>query len=288
VPRREKSPWPADAFSRAELERPRVPLPASVGLDGLWPVALDHTARYAAMAPLDDYALVESGPARHTLHAALQRDNFADGEGRLSRRHARAWARLADLPGVEPLARDGDLLLSVAQLDVVEFGAHWVDADGGWLDAFDAQGARLGPVLADLAQEPPGHVIMPPCTVYWLKQLDVAPAFRGHRLGASLIAHALWALVYDDTRVAVCEAFPQELQDAEWAAHERGGGTADDWDARPPMRTREECRRLARYYERVGLRRWTRRSRLASDGIPLWHWGGWRLPFDAPAPNSTE
>jgi hypothetical protein len=187
-------------------------------------VWLEHVARYGALSPLDDVGVAESGPAVHTLDAVLQRDHFAERGGHLPPEHAAAWDALAAPPGVEHITRDGEVAARLARLDVVEFPAHIVERDGGWLDAFDALGGRLGLVVDDLVQRPPVAVGVPPTTFYWLRALHVHPAFRCHRLGATLLAHALWTLLSDELRVAVCEAFAQELLDAELEAHEQGGG----------------------------------------------------------------
>lgn len=284
VPPRARRRWPKDAFGYADLTVHEVPLPAVHTTGAAGPIKagvyLDHVARYNAMHLLDDYALVESGPAVHTIAAVLDFDMLtwqAEGAARAAARAT--WDQLTALRGVTPMTRsDGTQALRIADLEVVEFPGHLVDTwPGWWPDAFDAHGTELGLVVEDLMTDPPDYIGVPPNDVVWFKMLHVAPAFRGHRLGAALLAHALWLLVADETRVAVCEAVPLESRDGAEDEEE----PSDPAEARRRRRaSRAACRQLARYYARVGLRPWRRESRTASDGVVLWHWGGWRLPFD--------
>jgi GNAT superfamily N-acetyltransferase len=88
-------------------------------------------------------------------------------------------------------------------------------------------------------------------SLFWFERLGVHPAFQGQHLGARLLAQALWVLPRRPDDLALMEVMPTECA---------FGGPE-------PVRTRAAILRLTRYYERLGLSRWTRRR--APRALPV-------------------
>jgi len=143
--------------------------------------------------------------------------------------------------------------LHIARLEVRECPRIVCDAlaDGDWLRWLDAVGDDGRTGIAELVGEFTSEdneqneelgleFPLLDGSLFWLRQLGVHPAFRGQRIGARLMAHAMWALHRAVGDLAVLEAHPTKTV---FDAEEPTGTTVDT------------IARLVAYYERVGFLR---------------------------------
>jgi len=127
--------------------------------------------------------------------------------------------------------------------------------------------------IDELRTRDDGLTIRKPLTdggsLLWCQDLEVNPAFGGHRLGGKLLLHSLWALHRHPADLAFLEAFPIRVFFTE------------DPIAEHPRTTQPEMARLIRFFERAGFTRVDDYAFRPEHTTPMYrHVGAFGIPVD--------
>jgi len=226
-----------------------------------------HRAEYPSCIAFCEPAAYIGEPTVHTFDVVLTDEDVAricrGGENDLLA-HEEARAMLLPLVNEhtrERFERAQEPEFLLATLEVEEFRAAFRWELGwswsAWLDAIDGETAEVGEIADWLIDEADGtgSFRLIDGSLYYLRRLGVHHAARGQQLGARLIAHALWTLHRSDGDVAVLLVRP----------------TQSIFDETDPPCDADSTLRLARYYGRMGFKRYRPHER-PEDGaiVPMY------------------
>lgn len=147
-------------------------------------------------------SLYDAPPISHEIDVAVSRYPLESAD-------EAAWTRLAALFKVE--RSEADEWVTIASTQVDEFPARfywdlkttWYD----WLDPMDGDLAVVGE-FADEMMEREDSMGLLSGSLFYIRNVEVHPAFSGQQIGARLVAHALWSLSRSDGDVAMLLARP--------------------------------------------------------------------------------
>lgn len=205
-----------------------------------------HAVEHPASLGFADLESFLDGRIRHTLDVVIDYDvlssEFGWDQGG-QEASAQAWSRLEGIVVTAMASQFQEGRFVVAQLIADEFPAYFqLEADWPWhdtLDAIDDDTRAVRGAIDELRRSGRFRSALNDGSLFHICHLGVHPAFRGHRIGARLIGHALWSLTRANGDLAVLLAIP----------------TGSPFDNQEPTQTVGAIGRLVRYYESMGFLR---------------------------------